>query len=104
MELPPAFSESCVCGRSFSLPSALTYHRRTCQKTKKRFSEALAKAKEVWAAKKRRRTDADGSRAVLETAPLVAEVLEPALSIAEVPTPAVQQVSLHLKVSPSSVS
>lgn len=50
-------SETCLCGRSFSHTSALSHHIRSCQKTKKRLSGALDKAKEVWSGKKRRRLD-----------------------------------------------
>jgi hypothetical protein len=46
---------TCLCGRSFSVPSALTKHSRTCGKTKKRLSSALEKAKETWTLRKRRR-------------------------------------------------
>jgi len=41
----------------FSVPQAYTFHKRSCQKTKKRLSCALEKAKEVWEAKKRRKTE-----------------------------------------------
>jgi hypothetical protein len=57
MELPPAWSQSCICGRTFSVPQAYTCHKRSCQKTKKRFSSALEKAKEVWQVKKRRKME-----------------------------------------------
>jgi hypothetical protein len=59
MDLPPAWCQTCGCGRAFSTPQAYTNHERTCQKTKKRFSSALTKAKEVWASKKRRKTEAE---------------------------------------------
>jgi len=51
------FCETCVCGRTFSQPGALSYHKRSCSKSKKRFSDALAKAKEVWNDRKRRRVE-----------------------------------------------
>jgi hypothetical protein len=51
------FWETCVCGRTFTRPNALNYHRRTCSMSKKRFSGALAKAKEVWNVRKRRRIE-----------------------------------------------
>jgi len=57
MDLPPAWSQTCPCGRTFSLPQAYTYHKRTCEKTKKRLSGALERAKIVWRAKKRQRLD-----------------------------------------------
>lgn len=47
----------CVCGRSFAQPSALKKHQRSCNKSKKRLAGALAKAKELWTARKRRRID-----------------------------------------------
>jgi hypothetical protein len=50
-----AFSETCLCGKSFSLPGTYTHHKRNCQKTKKRLAGALEKAKEVWIIRKRRR-------------------------------------------------
>jgi hypothetical protein len=53
----------CVCGRSFLQLGALNYHKRTCAKTKKRFSSALEKAKESWSAKKRRRLIPEGAEA-----------------------------------------
>jgi hypothetical protein len=49
-----AFCETCMCGRTFSQPGALHYHTRSCPKTKKRVSEALAKAKDAWTRKRRR--------------------------------------------------
>lgn len=57
MDTPAAWSQSCLCGRVFSVPQAYTYHKRSCQKTKKRLSGALEKAREVWQAKKRRKTE-----------------------------------------------
>jgi hypothetical protein len=57
MSLSPAWCQVCVCGRTFSVPQAYTFHKRSCQKTKKRLSSALEKAKEVWQAKKRRKTE-----------------------------------------------
>jgi hypothetical protein len=39
------------------VPQAFTYHKRSCEKTKKRLSGALEKAKEVWQANKRRRME-----------------------------------------------
>jgi hypothetical protein len=56
MELPPTWSEVCICGRTFSVPQAYTFHKRSCQKTKKRLANALHRAKEEWEARKRRKT------------------------------------------------
>ena len=52
MDLPSAWCQVCVCGRTFSVPQAYTGHKRSCQKTKKRLSSALDKAKEVWQSRK----------------------------------------------------
>src|SRR5580698_5132023 len=56
---PPesAWSQACICGRIFSVPQAYTFHRRSCPKAKKRLSDALAKANEVWQVKKRRKLE-----------------------------------------------
>jgi hypothetical protein len=48
---------TCFCGRSFSQQSAFSNHERVCQKSKKRLSSVLEKAKELWSIKKRRRLD-----------------------------------------------
>ena len=65
MNLPEsAWSQACICGRVFSVPQAYSYHRRSCPKTRKRVSDALAKANEVWRAKKRQKID--GSQATVE--------------------------------------
>ena len=50
---------TCLCGRAFSHTSALSNHIRSCQKTKKRLSGALDKAREVWSGRKRRRLGLD---------------------------------------------
>jgi hypothetical protein len=57
MDLPPAWSQTCVCGRAFSLPQAYTFHQRSCQRTKKRLLGALEKAKDILQAKKRRKVE-----------------------------------------------
>jgi len=57
MDVLPAWSQACICGRVFSVPQAYTYHKRSCQKTKKRLSCALEMVKEVWQAKKRRKME-----------------------------------------------
>jgi len=56
MDLPPAWSQTCICGRTFSVPQAYTYHQRSCLKTKKRLSDAIAKAR-VWRVNKRQKTE-----------------------------------------------
>ena len=56
MEHPWAGSDNrCHCGRLFPQRGALAKHRRTCQKSKKRLSSALDKAKQAWTEKKQRR-------------------------------------------------
>jgi hypothetical protein len=53
---------TCSCGRSFPLQSALTKHQKSCQKSKKRLSRALDKAKSMWSGRKRRRLDPSDER------------------------------------------
>lgn len=43
----------CLCGRTFIDSGPLAFHKRSCAKTKKRLSDALSKAREVWVAKKK---------------------------------------------------
>src|SRR5215472_6426550 len=50
--LNQAFSETCLCGRSFSQIYALANHRRACKQSKKRLSSALSQAKELWVDRK----------------------------------------------------
>ena len=57
MEFPSAWYQVCICGRTFSVPQAYTYHKRSCEQTKKRLAGALDKAKEVWQVKKRQRLE-----------------------------------------------
>jgi len=66
MDLPPAWCQVCICGRTFSVQQAYTYHKRSCQKTKKRLAGALEKAKEVWQTNKRRKMEAKAARGALE--------------------------------------
>lgn len=42
---------TCLCGRSFELENALSYHQRACVKTIKHTKSILAKAKAVWKAR-----------------------------------------------------
>lgn len=58
MDSPSAWYQLCACGRTFSVLQAYSYHKHSCQKTKKRLASALEKAKEVWETKKRRKTEA----------------------------------------------
>jgi hypothetical protein len=50
-------TESCLCGRSYDQPGALKLHQRLCSKSKKRLSQALEKARELWPKRKRRRVE-----------------------------------------------
>ncbi|KAH7919882.1 hypothetical protein BV22DRAFT_1022211, partial [Leucogyrophana mollusca] len=52
---------TCICGRTFFQLNAFSMHERTCTRTKKRLSGALAKAKELWSSRKRQRTLAMGT-------------------------------------------
>jgi hypothetical protein len=51
------YSQYCSCGKSFSLPGALKYHQRTCSRAKKRLAGVLAKAREAWNDRKKRRIE-----------------------------------------------
>jgi len=53
-----SLTQVCLCGRTFYNQGSYTYHARGCQKTKKRVSRALVKAKEIWQSRKRRRLEA----------------------------------------------
>ena len=57
METGGSSSSLCGCGRSFLQPSAMSNHQRTCPNTKKRFSNALTKAREAWTQRKKCRLD-----------------------------------------------
>lgn len=58
----------CICGRTFSQLHAFGNHQRSCEKSKKRLSGALAKAKEFWIARKRPRIGgSDGSPQPVES-------------------------------------
>lgn len=64
-----AFTQTCVCGRSYTDIGAFTRHEKGCRKGMKRLSSALAKAKEIYHAKKaRRRGPSQVSFAVSELA------------------------------------
>src|ERR1700684_2199719 len=69
-----AWSQACICGRVFSLPQAYSYHRRNCPKARKRLSTALAKANEVWRAKKRRRIDGGQAMECIPSSSVAAEL------------------------------
>ena len=52
-----AWSQACICGRTFALPQAYSCHRRSCAKAKKRLSSALEKGREILRVKKRRKLE-----------------------------------------------
>ena len=52
-----AWSQACVCGRTFAVPQGFFYHQRSCLRAKKRLSDALEKARVVLRARKRQKTD-----------------------------------------------
>jgi hypothetical protein len=94
MDLPPAWSQTCPCGRTFSLPQAYTYHKRSCKKTKKRLSGALEKAKIVWRAKKRQKLDELAANEVLAGSSNTNAIPESGLVTDSVPTAVVQNVTV----------
>jgi hypothetical protein len=53
------FAQVCICGRSFSDIAAFTKHNRDCRRGKKRLSDALTVAKEIYKSKRPRRLDGD---------------------------------------------
>jgi Plavaka transposase len=59
MDRGSAFGQTCSCGRTFSHLGAFRNHQNTCKQSKKILSNALAKAKEVMAARKQNRTVSD---------------------------------------------
>ena len=71
MDLPPAWSQTCVCGCAFSLLQAYTFHQCSCQRTKKRLLGALEKAKDILQARKCRKVES--GRSVLPAQNLLAE-------------------------------
>ena len=91
-----SFCEICPqCKKSFSQPSTFTHHQRNCSKTKKRLSNALAKAKETWIVKKRRRIvtrEVDGVLPPLMVDPQH-RAAEEILVIEDAPTIAVRMIS-----------
>ena len=57
---------SCICGRIFSQPNALTKHSQSCRSSKKRLANALEQARRVWKGTKRRRLQNDNASETLE--------------------------------------
>jgi hypothetical protein len=70
-------SQVCVCGRSFSQSNAFSKHKRSCEKSKKRLSSALEKAKHNWTSKKRRRLEPPEPSISLSSADLIPEPVMP---------------------------
>ena len=66
MEPRSAWYQTCFCGRTFLSPQAHSYHQRSCQKSKKRLSDAIGKARDATQAKKCPKLNAEGtpSRAI----------------------------------------
>jgi len=54
------FFQACICGRTFSHHNAYNYHLRTCKSGKKRLSGALAKARDAFSSRKKRRLEESG--------------------------------------------
>ena len=77
-----AFTQTCVCGRVFSDLGAFTRHEKGCRKGKKRLSSALAKAKEVYRAKKAK-LSAASSRSSLDGANTGSSAAEGATAMPE---------------------
>jgi len=67
----------CVCGRSFSQSNAFSKHKRSCEKSKKRLSSALEKAKHKWTSKKRRRLEPSEPNISLPSAGLIPDPVMP---------------------------
>jgi hypothetical protein len=63
MDLPPTWSQACICGHVFSVPQAYSCHKCSCEKSKKQLSGALERAKEVWQVKKCRKVEVGQSGA-----------------------------------------
>jgi Plavaka transposase len=59
MDRGSSFGQVCSCGREFTQPGSLRNHQKTCKKSKKRLTIALAKAKELIAGRKRRETSTE---------------------------------------------
>jgi hypothetical protein len=74
-------SLTCTCSRLFSEHRALSNHQRTCQRSKRQFSDILLRAQDVLAQKKRRRIDA---RSLLSQEVQVQELPAPGCTSPEV--------------------
>jgi hypothetical protein len=47
-----SFCETCLCGKSFAQPGAFTNHQRYCLRSKRRLSDAISAARDVWKEKR----------------------------------------------------
>jgi hypothetical protein len=54
----------CRCGKQFTQENAYSKHQKYCRRTKVQLSGALERAKELWAAKKKKRLDTVSESAV----------------------------------------
>lgn len=64
MDPNSAFSHACTCGKVFLHLGALKNHQNSCKKNNKRLSVALARAKEIYAARKRKIAPTDSPAAI----------------------------------------
>lgn len=74
--LEPLSELKCLCGKIFHQQSALSNHRRNCQRSSKRLTNALAVAKDAWEARKRKKREKteDGDNPVtFSDAPMVVD-------------------------------
>lgn len=84
MSLDSAACATCFCGRSFLQQSAFSNHERVCQKSKKRLSSVLEKAKELWIARKRRRIDPGPGEIMVNEHPLAGLIRDTSLASSDV--------------------
>lgn len=75
MEAPSSYLAVCECGRSFTNPGGLAFHRRTCAQTKKRARTNLAEIQALYQERKRLRVEAAAANA----AAAIAVVAEPSV-------------------------
>jgi hypothetical protein len=73
-------SLSCCCGRVFTQNNALSYHKRSCGKSKKRLADALLAAKEVFEQKKRRRIEVQSSSMNANTQEAASRLEQPSVT------------------------
>lgn len=73
MDRGSAFGLNCSCGRTFSNLTALGNHQNACKKNKKRLSNALAKARNLLADRKRKAQSQDADQHASISSTSVAE-------------------------------